>query len=59
MAANEKLLAADEAAEGDDDDEEEGAADGSAQVSDLTAAIGKVRLGPARSPSAKACDTGT
>ena len=34
---------ANEAAEGDGDDEE-GAADGSAQVSDLSAAIGKVRI---------------
>lgn len=45
MAANDKLLGADDAGEeGDEEaDEEAEGADGSAQVSDLTDALGKVR----------------
>ena len=45
MAANDKLLGADDAGEEDDEeaDEEAAGADGSAQVSDLTDALGKVR----------------
>ena len=45
MAANDKLLGADDAGEEDDEeaDEEAEGADGSAQVSDLTDALGKVR----------------
>ena len=41
MAANEKLLAADDA--GEEDDGDAAGADSSAQVSDLTDALGKVR----------------
>ena len=46
MEANEKLLAADEAAQPEEDEDEDEAPDASSKVSDLTDAIGKVRAGP-------------